>query len=441
MRFNVHIPNQFSGILTKEQADQLYAPSGAVGTSGVHTLLGATHSDTTGVAVSGDVLGFDGTYWRPTVVSGGGGGVGPHDLDSATHTNVIGTWTSGQIIIYDGTNFIPGEQTGGVGSSGVWEISGSAEAALDAHKVEWDHNSFITSSGSWEISGSAEAVIDAHKLEWDHDSFITSSGQWSYSGLVDTQATGWTSGQLGRFDGATWVPYNIANDFSATSGSPDGPLTYNVSGFAGFWAHWDETGQFLTADYWPGIYDPKLAYPGSNPNLPGGTPTYGNPGYYNRRNVVNVDPNAAWSGITRFTGTGHVLELDGRASIRLLGNRQQFSDDHDEKVTPTDTYPLEIDCGGAKDNSDILFSVNAITELNDTDVAFIKNVVNGEVSFSSTEQTKQENERTAVIVSSGEVRLEARQLRTAKSARLTVTGNQTGVTKSITITTLADPNA
>ena len=50
-------------------------------------------------------------------------------------------------------------------------------------------------------------------------------------------------------------------------------------------------------------------------------------------------------------------------------------------------------------------------ELNDTDVAFIKNVVNGEVSFSSTEQTKQENERTAVIVSSGEVRLEARQLR------------------------------
>ena len=80
-------------------------------------------------------------------------------------------------------------------------------------------------------------------------------------------------------------------------------------------------------------------------------------------------------------------------------------------------------------------------ELNDTDVAFMKNVVNGEVSFSSTEQSKQENERTAVVSTSGEVRLEARQLRTAKSARLTVTGNQTGVTKSITITTLADPNA
>ena len=80
-------------------------------------------------------------------------------------------------------------------------------------------------------------------------------------------------------------------------------------------------------------------------------------------------------------------------------------------------------------------------ELNDTDVAFMKNVVNGEVSFGQTEQSTQENERTAVVVSSGEVRLRPRQLRTAKSARLTVTGNQTGVTKSITITTLADPNA
>ena len=80
-------------------------------------------------------------------------------------------------------------------------------------------------------------------------------------------------------------------------------------------------------------------------------------------------------------------------------------------------------------------------ELNDTDVAFLVNVVNGAESFSQTEQTKQENERTAVVVSSGEVRLRPRQLRTAKSARLTVTGNQTGVTKSITVTTLADPNA
>jgi len=80
-------------------------------------------------------------------------------------------------------------------------------------------------------------------------------------------------------------------------------------------------------------------------------------------------------------------------------------------------------------------------ELNDTDVAFMKNVVNGEVSFGQTEQSTQENERTAVVVSSGEVRLRPRQLRTAKSARLTVTGNQTGVTKSITVTTLADSNA
>ena len=80
-------------------------------------------------------------------------------------------------------------------------------------------------------------------------------------------------------------------------------------------------------------------------------------------------------------------------------------------------------------------------ELNDTDVAYIKGVVNGAVDWDSTKQSTQDDEKTAAVVTSGEVRLMAKQLRTAKSARLTVTGNQTGVTKSITLTTLADPNA
>ena len=80
-------------------------------------------------------------------------------------------------------------------------------------------------------------------------------------------------------------------------------------------------------------------------------------------------------------------------------------------------------------------------ELNDTDVAYLKGVVNGAVDWDSTKQSTQDDEKTAAVVTSGEVKLMAKQLRTAKSARLTVTGNQTGVTKSITVTTLADPNA
>ena len=80
-------------------------------------------------------------------------------------------------------------------------------------------------------------------------------------------------------------------------------------------------------------------------------------------------------------------------------------------------------------------------ELNDTDVAYLKGVVNGAVDWDSTKQSTQDDEKTAAVVTSGEVRLMAKQLRTAKSARLTVTGNQTGVTKSIPLTTLAAPNA
>jgi len=79
-------------------------------------------------------------------------------------------------------------------------------------------------------------------------------------------------------------------------------------------------------------------------------------------------------------------------------------------------------------------------ELNDTDVAYIIPVVNGTAVLTGAAQTKQDDERTAVVVSPKEIRLQAKQLRVGKSARLTVIGNQTGVTKSITLTTLADPN-
>jgi hypothetical protein len=80
-------------------------------------------------------------------------------------------------------------------------------------------------------------------------------------------------------------------------------------------------------------------------------------------------------------------------------------------------------------------------ELNDTDVSYLVGYENGAEKWSSTLQQTQDDEKTAAVVTTGEVRLRAKQLRTAKSARLTVTGNQTGVTKSITVTTLADPNA
>tara|TARA_Y100000310_G_scaffold341908_1_gene442819 strand:- start:239 stop:862 length:624 start_codon:yes stop_codon:yes gene_type:complete len=79
-------------------------------------------------------------------------------------------------------------------------------------------------------------------------------------------------------------------------------------------------------------------------------------------------------------------------------------------------------------------------ELNDTDVAYIIPVVNGTAILTAAAQSKQDDERTAVVVSPEEIRLQAKQLRVGKSARLTVIGNQTGVTKSITLTTLADPN-
>ena len=80
-------------------------------------------------------------------------------------------------------------------------------------------------------------------------------------------------------------------------------------------------------------------------------------------------------------------------------------------------------------------------ELNDTDVAYLKGVENGAVQWDATKQQTQDDEKTATVVTTGPVHLVAKQLRTAKSARLTVIGNQTGVTRAITVTTLADPNA
>lgn len=79
-------------------------------------------------------------------------------------------------------------------------------------------------------------------------------------------------------------------------------------------------------------------------------------------------------------------------------------------------------------------------ELNDTDVAYIYPLFGGEAFLTTALQLQQDDERTAVVNAASEIRLQAKQLRVSKSARLTVIGDQTGVTKSITLTTLKDPN-
>lgn len=80
-------------------------------------------------------------------------------------------------------------------------------------------------------------------------------------------------------------------------------------------------------------------------------------------------------------------------------------------------------------------------ELNDTDVAYLFPVVNDQIDSSNIHKEIQDTESAVAISSPGEVALQAKSLRTAKSARLTVIGNDTGVTKSITITTLKDTNS
>ena len=74
-------------------------------------------------------------------------------------------------------------------------------------------------------------------------------------------------------------------------------------------------------------------------------------------------------------------------------------------------------------------------ELNDTDVAYLVPRVNGNAVLTSGAREKQDSQ-TSAVVRGVEVALRPKKLTTSKSARLTVTGEQTGAINAITVTTL-----
>ena len=74
-------------------------------------------------------------------------------------------------------------------------------------------------------------------------------------------------------------------------------------------------------------------------------------------------------------------------------------------------------------------------ELNDTDVAYVAPRFNGNTLLTTIIQAKQDSQATAVVRGT-EVALRPKKLTTTKSARLTVTGEQTGAINAITVTTL-----
>ena len=74
-------------------------------------------------------------------------------------------------------------------------------------------------------------------------------------------------------------------------------------------------------------------------------------------------------------------------------------------------------------------------ELNDTDVAYVAPRFNGNTLLTTNIQAKQDSQASAVVRGT-EVALRPKKLTTTKSARLTVTGEQTGAINAITVTTL-----
>ena len=109
-------------------------------------------------------------------------------------------------------------------------------------------------------------------------------------------------------------------------------------------------------------------------------------------------------------------------------------------VTPQNT-DLTAGAAGVKvvastnTNADTSFTF----ELNDTSIAYLFPVdASGNAIDSQNFITIQDTESSATVVSEKEVEVRAKSLRTAKSARLTIIGNNTGITKSITLTTLKD---
>jgi hypothetical protein len=109
-------------------------------------------------------------------------------------------------------------------------------------------------------------------------------------------------------------------------------------------------------------------------------------------------------------------------------------------VTPQNT-DLTAGAAGVKvvastnTNADTSFTF----ELNDTSIAYLFPVdASGTAIESQDYINQQDTESSATVTSEKEVEVQAKSLRTAKSARLTIIGNQTGITKSITLTTLKD---
>ena len=109
-------------------------------------------------------------------------------------------------------------------------------------------------------------------------------------------------------------------------------------------------------------------------------------------------------------------------------------------VTPQNT-DLTAGAAGVKvvastnTNADTSFTF----ELNDTSIAYLFPVdASGNAIDSQNFITIQDTESSATVVSEKEVEVRAKSLRTAKSARLTIIGNNTGITKSITLPTLKD---
>ena len=109
-------------------------------------------------------------------------------------------------------------------------------------------------------------------------------------------------------------------------------------------------------------------------------------------------------------------------------------------VTPQNT-DLTAGAAGVKvvastnTNADTSFTF----DLNNTSIAYLFPVdASGNAIDSQNFITIQDTESSATVVSEKEVEVRAKSLRTAKSARLTIIGNNTGITKSITLTTLKD---
>lgn len=77
--------------------------------------------------------------------------------------------------------------------------------------------------------------------------------------------------------------------------------------------------------------------------------------------------------------------------------------------------------------------------LSDTDVSYVAPVVGGTAVLTNDSRDAQNSQKT-VTVTGTEVELQPKSLRTAKSAKLTVVGEDTGAISVITVTTAADPS-